>query len=122
MEGSIPLRRHTFPDLGDWGNGEVSNRNFSNKEGSCLWGTCCVFRFEHVESGVLAGHADMHALVGDCIRAHNCKWAHLYCWQGRNRDLDVKNGHVDTSGEGEGETNWEIRIDIYTGLPWRLRL
>ena len=36
--------------------------------------------------------------------------------QGRNRDIDIENGHVDTGGEGEGGTNWEIRIDIYT-LP-----
>ena len=36
--------------------------------------------------------------------------------QVRNRDTDVENGHVDTGEEGEGGTNWEIRIDIYT-LP-----
>ena len=36
--------------------------------------------------------------------------------QGRNRDEDVENRHVDTVGEGEGGTNWEIRIDIHT-LP-----
>ena len=36
--------------------------------------------------------------------------------QGRNRDADVEKGHVDTGGEGEGGTNWEIRTDIYT-LP-----
>ena len=35
--------------------------------------------------------------------------------QGRNRDIDIVNGHVDL--EGEGGTSWEIRIDIYT-LPW----
>ena len=34
----------------------------------------------------------------------------------RNRDIDVENGHVDTGGEGEGGTNWEIRFDINT-LP-----
>ena len=36
--------------------------------------------------------------------------------QGRNRDTDIQNGHVDTAGEGEGGTNWEIRFDINT-LP-----
>ena len=36
--------------------------------------------------------------------------------QGRNRDVDVENGHVDTVGEEEGGTNWEIRFDMFT-LP-----
>ena len=36
--------------------------------------------------------------------------------QGRNRDIDVENGHVDAGVEGEDGMNWEIRIDIYT-LP-----
>ena len=35
-------------------------------------------------------------------------------FQGRNRD--VENGHVGTVWYREGETNWEIKIDIYT-LP-----
>ena len=83
LEGGTLLRRHTFPDLGDWGNGEAGNRNFSSKEGSCLRGICCIFRFEHAEFGVLAGRADMHSLVGDCVRAHTCKWAHLNWRQGR---------------------------------------
>ena len=34
--------------------------------------------------------------------------------QGRNRDADVENRYVDIEGEEEGETNWEIRTDIYT--------
>ena len=34
--------------------------------------------------------------------------------QGRNRDTDIENGHVDTAGEGEGGMNWETSIDIYT--------
>ena len=34
--------------------------------------------------------------------------------QGRNRDVDVQNGHVDPGGDGEGGTNWEITTDIYT--------
>ena len=37
--------------------------------------------------------------------------------QSRIRDAEVDNRHVDTGREkGEGETNWENRIDIYT-LP-----
>ena len=37
--------------------------------------------------------------------------------QSRTRDAEVDNRHVDTGREkGEGETNWEKRIDIYT-LP-----
>jgi len=36
--------------------------------------------------------------------------------QGRNRDADIENELVDTTGEGEGRTNWEKSIDIYT-LP-----
>ena len=35
---------------------------------------------------------------------------------GRNRDVAIENGHVDTVGEGEGGTNWEIKVDINT-LP-----
>ena len=31
--------------------------------------------------------------------------------QGRNRDADVENRHMDSGGEGKGEANWEIRID-----------
>ena len=34
--------------------------------------------------------------------------------QGRNRDVDIENGHVDTGGEGVGGTKWEIRTDINT--------
>ena len=44
------------------------------------------------------------------------KWYRLAYSQGRNRDTDVENGHVDTVGEGEAEMNWKIGIDIYT-LP-----
>ena len=36
--------------------------------------------------------------------------------QGRNRDIDVENKHVDTKGgkwRGGGVMNWEIEIDIY---------
>ena len=44
------------------------------------------------------------------------KWYRRTYFQGRNRDADVENGHVDTVGEGEGGANCEIRIDIYT-LP-----
>ena len=37
--------------------------------------------------------------------------------QGRNRDADIKNGHVDTVGEREGGTKWETGIDVYTHTP-----
>ena len=33
--------------------------------------------------------------------------------QGRGRDANVENGHVDTVQEGEGEMNGESSIDIY---------
>ena len=42
------------------------------------------------------------------------KW---YCWncvQGRDRGADIENGFVDTTREGEGETNWESSIETYT--------
>ena len=34
--------------------------------------------------------------------------------QGRNRGTDVEKRHVDTEGEEEGGTDWEIRTDIST--------
>ena len=34
--------------------------------------------------------------------------------QGGNTDADAENGHMGTVGEGEGEINWEPRIDIQT--------
>ena len=34
--------------------------------------------------------------------------------QGRNREVNVENGHVDTVMEGEGGTNWEMGFDINT--------
>ena len=34
--------------------------------------------------------------------------------QGRNRDTGIEKALVDAAGEGEGGTNWEIRIDIHT--------
>ena len=41
--------------------------------------------------------------------------------QGRNRDTDVENKHMDTKGGkwgcgGGGGMNWEIGIDIYTPI------
>ena len=42
------------------------------------------------------------------------KWYRRIYFQGRNRDTDRENRHVDTGAEGKGGTNWEIRIDIYT--------
>ena len=44
------------------------------------------------------------------------KWYRLTCLQGRNRDTDIENKHVNTSGEGEGGMNWESEVNIYT-LP-----
>ena len=31
----------------------------------------------------------------------------------KSRDANVDKGHGDTVGGGEGETNWESRIDLY---------
>jgi len=36
--------------------------------------------------------------------------------QGRNRDADVENGHVDAVGERESGMNWESSTDIHTLL------
>ena len=33
---------------------------------------------------------------------------------GRNRDLQAKNGFVDTAGEGGDGTVWESSVDMYT--------
>ena len=40
------------------------------------------------------------------------KWYRGSYLQGRNRDADAENG-VWTRGQREGETNWEIGLDIY---------
>ena len=45
------------------------------------------------------------------------KWYRWTYLQGKNRKADVVNRHVDIVGEGEGGTNWECDVDIYT-LPW----
>ena len=37
------------------------------------------------------------------------KWYRWTCLQGRNRDTDVGNGHVDT---GVGRMNWEVGTDV----------
>ena len=42
------------------------------------------------------------------------KWYRRACLQNRNRGAEVKSRHVDTSAEGEGGVNWDIRIDTYT--------
>ena len=34
--------------------------------------------------------------------------------QGRNRDADTENRLVDTVREGEGGTNWESTMEMYT--------
>ena len=45
---------------------------------------------------------------------HQEKWYRWTCFQSKNRDTDVENGHLEASGEGEGGKNWESSIDIYT--------
>ena len=47
------------------------------------------------------------------------KWYRCTGLQGRNKDTDVENKHMDTKGgkwwgAGGGGMNWEIGIDIYT--------
>ena len=46
------------------------------------------------------------------------KWYKGTGLRGRNRDTDVENKHMDTTGGkwwgGGGGMNWEIGIDIYT--------
>ena len=41
------------------------------------------------------------------------KWHRCTYFQGRSRDTDVENGHVDTAGRECG-MNWDSRIDRYT--------
>ena len=49
------------------------------------------------------------------------KWYRWTYLQGRNRDVDVQNGPVDTVGEGEGWMNWKIGCDINTLPPVKYR-
>ena len=52
-----------------------------------------------------------------CINAYICNLEKQYWWiylQGRNGDADIQNRLVGIVGEGEGRTNWESNIDIYT--------
>ena len=44
------------------------------------------------------------------------KWYRWTYFQGRNRDTDIENGHVDTVREGESGTNWEGSTDIHTTM------
>ena len=73
------------------------------------------------------GPRDCHTEWSKSEREKEMSYINTYMWnlekwyrwtysQGRNRDVDVENGHVDTGEEGESGTNWEIRIDIHT-LP-----
>ena len=51
------------------------------------------------------------------INAHMWKLEKWYLGpylQGRERDMDIESGHVDTVGEEEWGMNWAIGIDIYT--------
>ena len=53
------------------------------------------------------------------INVYICNLEKWYTWtyiQGRNRDADIENG-LWTQVEGEGGTNWENCIEIYT-LPY----
>ena len=43
------------------------------------------------------------------------KWYRWTCLQGRNRDTDAENKHMDTKGRVNG-MNWETGIDIYTNM------
>ena len=43
-------------------------------------------------------------------------WYRWTYFQGKKRDTNMENGHVDTVGEGEDGTNWESNIAMYT-LP-----
>ena len=44
--------------------------------------------------------------------------------QGRNRDRDIENGHVDSRGDGEVRTNWGNSVDVsrlgFPGDRWRV--
>ena len=44
------------------------------------------------------------------------KWYRCKYFQGRNRDTDVENKHVNTVWEGEDGTNWESKTDSYTTM------
>ena len=53
------------------------------------------------------------------IKAYIWNLEKEYCWsclQRRNGDADIENRLVDVVGEGEGGTDWESSVDIYT-LP-----
>ena len=56
------------------------------------------------------------------INTHTWTLEKWYCWiylQSRNRDSDRENRLMDTAGKGEGGTNWESIIEIYTNtLPY----
>ena len=48
------------------------------------------------------------------ISTYMCSLEKWYRWtylQGRNKDADVENRHMDIAGEGEGRMNWEISND-----------
>ena len=44
------------------------------------------------------------------------KWYWWIYLQVRNRDADIENRLVDTTGEGEGRINWEGSIEMYASL------
>ena len=79
---------------------------------------------------VVDGPGDCHTEWSKSERKKQVSYINAYMWnlekwqrwtslQGRNKDTDVENKHMDTKGgkqggEGGGGMNWEIGIDIYT--------
>ena len=64
---------------------------------------------------------------GKSERVHQTLYINAYIWdlekwywcsylQGKNRDRDIENRPVNTAGEGDGGTNWESSVHLYT-LP-----
>ena len=101
----------------------------------------------HIYNGILLGHKkewnwvicrdvdgprDCHTEWSKSEREKQVTYINAYMWnleklyrwtglQGRNRDPDVENKHMDTKagkrgvgGGGGGVMNWEIGIDMYT--------
>ena len=66
------------------------------------------FQYSWLENSMDRGgwQATVHGVTKS---QHN--WAHTH-----NGDTDVEKEYVNTMGEGEGRTNWESSIDIYTLL------
>ena len=74
---------------------------------------------------VVDGPRDCHAEWSKSEREKQISYINAYMWnlekwyrwtslQGRNRDIDIENKHMDTKGGRGSGMNWEIGIDIYT--------